>query len=159
MHSQQQAQQGRRSKERIRAEMEMRALYAPFNKTAYSIWKDCGPRVYAWKASAMNIREFNHNPALGERFPTLFNTCHYQVRSEAQLIKRIESRLGLSQGAKNYHFDYMKNNIKDLYIKSNSLHYDDGGNLSLDQTFDWSKYVYGSYEKLMEQLKNQTSSD
>lgn len=124
----------------------------------YSIWKDCGPRVYAWRASAMNIREFNHNPALGNRFPTLFNTCHYQVRSEEQLIKRIESRLGLSQGAKNYHFDYMKNNMKDLFIKPSSLHYDDGGDLSLDQIFDWSKYVYGSYERLMEQLKNQVSS-
>ena len=119
----------------------------------YSFWGDCGPRVYAWKAAAMNVREFNHNPANGMRYPLLFNTCHYQVRSREHLIKRIESRVGLSKGAANYHFDYMKNNISKLYIDSNQLNFDNGGNLSLEQVFDWSKYVYGSYEELIKQLE------
>lgn len=118
----------------------------------YSIWKDCGPRIYAWRASSMNIREFNHNPAIGERYPVLFNTCHYQVRSEQHLIKRINGRVGLTKGNQNYHFDYMRNNIKDLFISPDSLNYDNGDELSLDQVFDWTKYVYGSYERLIDQM-------
>jgi glycosyltransferase involved in cell wall biosynthesis len=119
----------------------------------YSIWKDCQPRVYAWRASHMNIRVWNTNAIPGKKYPINFNTCHYQVRSEAHMFKRIESRVGLSNGLANFHFDYMANNIKDLYIRSNQLHFDDGiSDLSLEQIFDWRKYVYGTYQRLLDQL-------
>ena len=30
----------------------------------YSLFPDCGPRIRSWRASATNIRQFNHNPPL-----------------------------------------------------------------------------------------------
>ncbi len=38
----------------------------------YSLFPDCAPRVRSWRASATNIREFNHNPPKGERYPAVF---------------------------------------------------------------------------------------
>lgn len=117
----------------------------------YSLWPDCPPRVYAWRARAMNERVFNHNPALGVKHPTLFTTCHYQFRSEAQAQKRIEGRMGLRRGVSNYHFDYMALNRELLRIDPSRLHYDDGGELSLTPSINWPD-VYGSYRGLMEKI-------
>ena len=120
----------------------------------YSIWADCAPRVYAYRASRMNIRQFNHNPAKGSKYPVHFNTCHYQVRSERQMLKRIQSRVGLSRGAANFHFDFMEMNKAKLYIPAEKLHFDDGiSELSKEQTLNWQD-VYGTYDALMEQLKS-----
>ncbi len=125
----------------------------------YSIWKDCQPRVYAWRASHMNIRVFNTNAIPGAKYPINFNTCHYQVRSEAHMLKRIQSRVGLSRGLANFHFDYMARNVRSQYIKASDLNRDDGiHELSLEQTFDWRKYVYGTYARLLEQLQEQGSA-
>lgn len=119
----------------------------------YSIWKDCGARVYAWRARCMNVRKFNHNPALGSKYPIHFNTCHYQFRSEAQALKRIESRIGLSRGPANFHFDFMQRNKEKLYIPAEHLHFDDGiSELSLVQSLNW-RDVYGTYDELMKQLQ------
>jgi hypothetical protein len=71
----------------------------------YSRWADCAPRVYAWRASAMNVRWFNHNAANGIKCPRYFNTRHCQVRGEAQMRKRVAGRLGLSRGANNARCD------------------------------------------------------
>ena len=119
----------------------------------YSIWSDCQPRIYAWRAQCMNVREFNHNEPLGKKYPINFNTCHYQVRGAEQLIKRIKGRLGLRRGENNAHFDYMALNARKMFILSKQLHFDDGvSDLSTVQVFDWEK-IYGTYDALMEQLK------
>lgn len=117
----------------------------------YSPWLGCPPRVYAWRADKMNVREFNHNPALGEQWPVPFTTCHYQFRSEAQAEKRIAGRVGLRRGVSNFHFDFHAMNRDVLRINPSHLHFDDGGELSLEPTIDWSR-VYGSYRQVMEKL-------
>jgi hypothetical protein len=120
----------------------------------YSIWPNCGPRIYAWRAECMNVRSFNHNPALGVKYPVLFNTCHYQFRSAAQMVKRIEGRMGLSRAKANYHFDFMSNNMKKLIISPEQLNYDDKLNeLSLVPTLDWGE-VYGTYDQLFAKNNN-----
>ena len=119
----------------------------------YSIWKECLPRVYAYRASCMKNRQFNHNPAHGKKYPVHFNTCHYQVRSEQQMLKRNESRIGLSRGAQNFHFDFMKQNQGKLYIPAAQLHFDDGkSELSHEQTVNW-RDVYGIYDGMVKDLK------
>lgn len=118
----------------------------------YCIWKNCQPRIYAWRASAMNIRFFNHNPANGRMFPTRFNTCHYQMRSEHQMKKRLIDRMGLRREKTNFHFDYMAMNLDNLYVNPEELHFDDRvSDLNLNEIFDWRK-VYGTYEELCAQL-------
>jgi hypothetical protein len=119
----------------------------------YSVWHDCPPRVYAWRANCMNVRLFNHNPANGRRYPTFFNTCHYQFRSLAQLEKRISGRKNLRKAGSNHHFDFMDIMRKNLIIDSLELNYDSGGDLDLKQVKDWSE-VYGTYDKLKEILKS-----
>jgi Glycosyl transferase family 2 len=119
----------------------------------YSIWQDCPPRIYAWRASSMNVRWFNHNPPLGNKYPINFKTCHYQWRSEAQLVKRIQGRIGLRRRGWNHHFDFMRINKDRLYIPAARLHFDDGvSELSCRQTINWHD-VYGSYDALIEQMK------
>ena len=105
----------------------------------------------------MNVRWFNHNPAEGLKYPVNFNTCHYQMRSEEQLIKRVNGRIGLSKGAMNLHFDFMEQNRAKLHIPAERLHLDDGvSDLSKVQTFDWRE-IYGTLDALREmQLKNAT---
>ena len=124
----------------------------------YSIWPNCPPRVYAWRAKCMNIREFNHNPAEGEKYPVHFNTCHYQFRSEDQLKKRIAGRLGLRRGGLNFHFDYMSRNADKLRIAAERLRFDNGiDELSKVPTIDWNE-VYGSYDALMDILRLEEAS-
>ena len=129
------------------------AVVSPITRVRrYCIWNNCGPRIYGWRGSAMNVREFNHNPAEGTKYPVHFNTRHYQARSEAQLRKRIRDRMGLRRGGKNFHFEYMEKNYSNLFIDPHKLHYDDLiTDLSLDEIFDWGE-VYGSHQKLLEQL-------
>jgi hypothetical protein len=101
----------------------------------------------------MNIRWFNHNPANGIKYPVNFNTCHYQWRSEEQMMRRINSRVGLSREGLNFHFDFMDLNREKLYIPAEKLHLDDGINeLSKVQTLDW-KEIYGTLDLLSEQMK------
>jgi glycosyltransferase involved in cell wall biosynthesis len=119
----------------------------------YSIWANCGPRVYAWRARCMNVRWFNHNPAAGMKYPVNFNTCHYQARSEEQMTKRIHCRIGLTRGALNFHFAFMELNQDKLRIPADRLHLDDGiHDLSKVQTFDWSE-VYGTLEAFQKQMQ------
>lgn len=109
----------------------------------YSIWRDCPPRVYAWRARCSNVRFFNHNPAEGLRYPVNFNTCHYHIRSEAHLEKRIRDRTGLSRGTMNTHFDSMERNRALMRIPARTLNLDNGGELSLQQTVAWARIYRG----------------
>lgn len=108
----------------------------------YSVWHDCPPRIYAWRARCSNVRLFNHNDALGIPNPRIFKTCHYQWRSDAQAIKRIEGRAGLRRGAMNVHFDNMSE-VNRLRLSASQLNFDDGGELSMSQTVDFRK-IYGT---------------
>jgi hypothetical protein len=109
----------------------------------YGLFADCGPRIRSWRASATNIRQFNHNPPLGERYPQLFNLRHYPMRSEAQMRRRLEvDRAGLRRGGSNYHYDNMSSWRERLIIPPESLHMDDGGELDPSPIFDW-RTIYG----------------
>ncbi len=110
----------------------------------YSLFPDCGPRIRSWRASATNIRQFNHNPPLGERYPTFFNLRHYPMRSEVQMARRLEvDRAGLRRGGSNYHYDNMSSWPERLIISPEKLHLDDGiRELDPSPIFDW-RTIYG----------------
>jgi hypothetical protein len=94
----------------------------------------------------MNIRQFNHNPPLGERYPTLFNLRHYPMRTEEQMRRRLEvDRAGLRRGPSNYHYENMSSWPDRLVIAPERLHFDDGrAELDPSPVFDWrSIYGYG----------------
>jgi glycosyltransferase involved in cell wall biosynthesis len=110
----------------------------------YSLFPDCAPRIRAWRASATNIRRFNHNPPTGLQWPGSFNLRHYSMRSRSQMMARLErDRIGLRRGDSNYHYDNMKLNIDRLEISPEKLHYDDGkSELDPLPIFDW-RSIYG----------------
>jgi glycosyltransferase involved in cell wall biosynthesis len=109
----------------------------------YSLFADCGPRIRSWRASSTNIREFNHNPPLGERYPRLFNLRHYPMRSEAQMTRRLAvDRAGLRRGGANFHYDNMSAWPDRLAIPPEKLHFDDGGELDPSVIFNW-RSIYG----------------
>ena len=104
----------------------------------------------SWRASATNIRVFNHNPPLGDPWPARFNLRHYPMRSREQMLTRIlRDRAGLRRGGNNYHYDNMKLNINRLEIAPQQLHYDDGhSELDPAPIFNWrSIYGYGAPEE------------
>jgi hypothetical protein len=110
----------------------------------YSLFPDCAPRIRSWRASATNIREFNHNAPEGERYPRFFNLRHYPMRSEAQMRRRLEvDRAGLRRGGSNYHYDNMTSWPERLVISPEQLHFDDGAELDPSPIFDW-RSVYGN---------------
>jgi glycosyltransferase involved in cell wall biosynthesis len=109
----------------------------------YALFADCGPRIRSWRASSTNIREFNHNPPLGDRYPRLFNLRHYPMRSAAQMARRLEvDRAGLRRGGANFHYDNMTAWPDRLRIPAEKLHFDDGGELDPTVVFNW-RSVYG----------------
>jgi hypothetical protein len=110
----------------------------------YGLFADCGPRIRSWRASSTNVREFNHNPPLGERYPRLFNLRHYPMRSASQMERRLQvDRAGLRRGGANYHYDNMSSWPERLVVPPEKLHVDNGGELDLSITFDW-RSVYGN---------------
>lgn len=112
----------------------------------YALFPDCAPRIRSWRSSATNIREFNHNPPLGEPWPAKFNLRHYPMRSREQMMTRIlRDRASLSRGGYNYHYDNMKLRLQALEIQPQQLHYDDGhAELNPEPIFNWrSIYGYG----------------
>jgi glycosyltransferase involved in cell wall biosynthesis len=114
----------------------------------YSLFADCAPRIRSWRASATNLRVFNHNPPNGERYPTLFNLRHYPMRSQQQMLRRLSrDRAGLHRQGSNYHYDNMSAWPSRLTIEPSRLHVDDGGELNLDPIFDW-RSIYGNEESL-----------
>ncbi|HMK96529.1 MAG TPA: glycosyltransferase family 2 protein [Acidimicrobiales bacterium] len=110
----------------------------------YSLFADCGPRIRAWRAGATNVREFNHNPPLGQRYPRLFNLRHYPMRSHEQMQRRLRlDRAGLRRGGSNYHYDNMSSWPERLVVPAVRLHFDDGkSDLDPSVIFDW-RTIYG----------------
>lgn len=109
----------------------------------YCVWRsDAPPLIHAWRASATNVRVYNHNPPLGARHPERFVTRHYQVRSEEQLHRRNRDREGLARKLENYHFDYMRRNAERLRVPARCLHFDDGvSELDRREIFDWRPVI------------------
>jgi len=111
----------------------------------YSLFPDCAPRIRSWRASATNIRLFNHNPLAGERNPAMFNLRHYSARTPEQIHKRIfKDRANLQRAGMNYHYNNMKTNIQSIRFTPEQFHYDDGvGDLDATPRFNW-RQLYGT---------------
>lgn len=112
----------------------------------YSIFPDCAPRIRSWRATATNIRKFNHNPLKGKKYPVYFNLKHYPMRSYEQMIRRInKDRANLQRGGMNYHYNNMKKNLAKLMLKPEQLYYDDGiSDLNSCTKYNWREiYGYG----------------
>ncbi len=126
----------------------------------YSIFPDCAPRIRAWRASATNIRIFNHNPPLGDPWPIRFNLRHYPMRSPQQMLARLlRDRASLRRGGDNYHYDNMKLNVDRLTIRPDQLHYDDGlSDLDPSPAFNWrSIYGYGAPPQCVPETASQVA--
>jgi glycosyltransferase involved in cell wall biosynthesis len=110
----------------------------------YSIFPDCAPRIRAWRGSATNIRIFNHNPPLGDPWPTRFNLRHYSMRSRQQMLARLfRDRVNLRRGSDNFHYENMQGVMDRLIISPDRLHYDDGrSELDPSPIFNW-RSIYG----------------
>lgn len=122
------------------------AVVSPVQRVRhYCLWPTCGPRIRAWRASSTNVREFNHNPPIGERYPTLFNLRHYPMRSREHMVRRLAvDRAGLRRGGSNFHYDNMSSWPERLVIPADRLHYDDGrAELDPATIFDWVS-IYGT---------------
>jgi hypothetical protein len=110
----------------------------------YALFPDCAPRIRCWRASATNVRAFNHNPPLGRPCPVRFNLRHYPMRSAAQMQTRLSrDRADLRRGDANFHYENMASWQDRLQIEPAQLHYDDFHNeLNPDPIFDWRR-IYG----------------
>ena len=122
------------------------ALLSPSRRIRhYCLFPDCAPRIRAWRASAMNIRHFNHNPPQGLKYPVEFNLRHYPMRSELLMMRRLcKDRGDIQQGGANYHYNNMKKNVETLFIPPGCLHFDDGkSELNPEVIFNW-RSIYGN---------------
>lgn len=109
----------------------------------YSLFPDCAPRIRSWRASATNIREFNHNFLTGEKFPLNFNLRHYPMRSKAQMIRRLtKDRAELQRGGQNFHYNNMLKNLLKLELAPEKLHQDNGLELNPEIIYNWWE-IYG----------------
>tara|TARA_B100000886_G_C20385044_1_gene475642 strand:+ start:374 stop:1261 length:888 start_codon:yes stop_codon:yes gene_type:complete len=108
----------------------------------YAWFKNCGPRLYAWKAKYTNLRNYNHNPpSYGNKYPIHFNTCHYPFTSKTGLLKKLDERRKMSQSnGVNTHYKHLFQNIDNLIIDNKLLHYNDNSDLIKDDKFDFSKF-------------------
>jgi hypothetical protein len=130
------------------------AVTSPCDRVRYySLARHGSPKIRSWKASATNIRWFNHNKANGTRYPTLFNLRHYPMRSEAQMKRRIAvDRAGLQQGTVNFHYENMRTILQTTRVEAADLHVDDGtSELDTSMTFDWTT-IYGKGPTLPREL-------
>jgi hypothetical protein len=115
----------------------------------YALFEHCAPRVRAWRAGRTNMREFNHNPVPGERYPELANLCHYPMRSREQARERLRTRSGIRRGEQNWHYDRLQREPQLLEIRAsdlNRLEQDPrrpGLRLEQRKHFDWLT-VYGA---------------
>ncbi len=114
----------------------------------YSYYRNCGPRIYAWKAKYTNIRRYNHNkPINAKKYPIHFNTCHYPFTSIHQMERKLIGRSKLSNRMENSHYKKLHNTISNehkrrkLIIEPKQLHYDDGSDLIKDDKINWY-YIY-----------------
>jgi glycosyltransferase involved in cell wall biosynthesis len=110
----------------------------------YGLFPDCAPRIRAWRAAKTNIRKFNHNPIDGLKVPVNFNLRHYPMRSQEQMLRRLnKDRANLQRGSKNFHYNNMATHVHDLSIQAEWLHCDDGiQDLNHETRFNW-RNIYG----------------
>src|SRR6185503_4979612 len=109
----------------------------------YSLARIGPGKIRSWRASATNVRWFNHNPTKGDGFPRNFNLRHYPMRSASQMQRRVRvDRAGLRRGHLNCHYENM-DRLASLEVLPEQLHYDDGlSELSHEPIFDWEA-IYG----------------
>lgn len=112
----------------------------------YSLFPSCAPRITSWRASHTNVdRKFGHGPISGKKFPIHFVMRHYPIRSEAQMIRRLEKdRVNIARNGQNIHYEGMQSKgIDRLRIPSNALNFDDlKTNLNRKKIFDYSKIYF-----------------
>jgi hypothetical protein len=110
----------------------------------YSLARHGPLKIRSWRASATNIRWFNHNKTTGTRVPERFNLRHYPMRSESQMKRRVSrDRANLRFGPVNYHYENMKASLATTRIRADELHYDDGrSELDPSTKFNW-RDIYG----------------
>jgi hypothetical protein len=120
------------------------SIISPIQRVKHYCIKAYGTsRIFSWRSSSMNIRRFNHNPTIGKRYPTLFKSRHYQIRSDEHMNKRLfGSRFKMENGKSNIHNKSMIDNIDKMVIPSDMLYFDNGTDeLVNDQKFNW-KIIY-----------------
>jgi glycosyltransferase involved in cell wall biosynthesis len=110
----------------------------------YSLFPDCAPRIRAWRSAKTNTRIFNHNPLDGLKLPFHFNLRHYPMRTEEQMMRRInKDRANLQRGSDNFHYNNMAIGADKLMIPPGLLHFDDGiSDLDPAVKFNW-RDIYG----------------
>ncbi len=125
------------------------SIVSPIDRVKhYMLFPNCAARIRSWRASVTNIREFNHNTLEGERYPEMFNLRHYPMRSMEQAKRRVgKDRAAIQRGEKNRHYSAMQKQQNLYIIGSESLHYDDGGELDHTATFDWRAIYFGDEDK------------
>ena len=112
----------------------------------YSFFRNCGPRMYAWRAKLTNIRWFGHNLPNNclDTDVVKWKTRHYDARSYEQFVKKTIDRKDVAIGGQNYHYKNRINNLTAVreygIIYSDELHFDDGeSELIADDKFNWNK--------------------
>jgi hypothetical protein len=115
----------------------------------YSLARHGAVKIRSWRASATNIRWFNHNKAEGSRHPDVFNLRHYPMRSREQMQRRLSrDRANIQFGPVNFHYENMKTTLQTVAVTADDLHEDDGrAELSVVKKFDWSR-IYGTAPEL-----------
>lgn len=110
----------------------------------YCLFPDCAPRIRAWRSSVTNLRQFNHNPPAGRKYPVDFNLRHYPMRTHQQMLDRLnKDRAGLERNGMNYHYNNMKQHPDKLTLAASSLHLDNGRSaLNPEVIFNW-RAIYG----------------
>ena len=105
---------------------------------------DCGPRIRSWRASATNIRQFNHNPPLGQRYPTTFQpeALPHEERGPDGPPSRGGPGRAAPRGA-NYHYDNMSSWPDRLVIPPEKLRLTTAANSIQSFVFDW-RSIYGN---------------
>ncbi|HTN22427.1 MAG TPA: class I SAM-dependent methyltransferase [Solirubrobacteraceae bacterium] len=87
----------------------------------YALFPGCAPRLRAWRASCTNVREFNHNPPAGRRYPVEARLCHYPMRSSEQAREKLRTRAGIQRGDANWHYNRMLREAEIVRIEAQAL--------------------------------------
>jgi hypothetical protein len=87
----------------------------------YALFEQCAPRIRSWRARCTNVRQFNHNPLPGERYPELANLCHYPMRSREQAEQRLQTRAGIQRGEQNWHYNRLLREPELVSIRPEAL--------------------------------------
>jgi glycosyltransferase involved in cell wall biosynthesis len=117
--------------------------YVQFNNFNFWLAAEDDPGILS-PVAVTNIRLFNHNDLPGQKLPFHFNLRHYPMRTEEQMIRRInKDRAGLQRGSSNFHYNNMAAGLDRLTVPPGLLHFDNGIS-DLDPTvkYNW-RDIYG----------------